>query len=356
MPADALYLDANASCPMGPEVLEVLCRAQRELSGNPHSPHAAGRAAASALERAREQVGALLGRSAGEVRFTSGATEANAWALRGLAEAGRREGRGGRVLCTPVEHPSVLVHAEPALAVDAQGRLVLESLEGALRAGGVAAVSLMAAHHESGVLQPIAEAAGLCREAGVPLHADLSQLPGRLDARGLPADLLTVSAHKLGGPKGVGALVGPRMPPPLFPGGPQERGERAGTVAVPLAVAFGAAAARCAPMDPGPRDRLDEALRELGAEIIGGAAARLPNTTLALFDVPGDLLVIALDLEGVQASTGAACASGAEEESRLLRALGRRGRPLRLSWQEGTPVLRVLPILRRVLARARALR
>lgn len=352
-----LYLDANASRPMEPRAVDALVSALTGLPGNAHSPHRLGREAAAAVEDARARVGALLGRPARQVRFTSGATEANAWALRGLrAEAEERVGGPVRVLCSAVEHPSVLCHADERVPVDREGRIDLDGLERCLDRPGppVSAVSLMAANNETGVLQPVAEALALCRRRGVSLHCDATQLPGRLPCHGLEADLLTISAHKLGGPKGIGALVGARPPRPLICGGPQERGDRAGTVAVPLVHAFGVAATLCQPMESETQVALEVGARRLGAQVLGEGAPRLPNTSALLFDQPGDLIVMALDLAGVCASTGAACASGAAEQSHVLAAMGLRGLPVRLSWQQGTPVLEVLPVLEAVLNRLRS--
>lgn len=352
-----LYLDANATRPMEPGAAEALCRAIVELPGNPHSPHKLGRQAAAAVEVARAQVAALVGRPARQVRFTSGATEANAWALRGLRQqASERSGGPVRVLCSAVEHPSVLCQADERLPVDARGVIDLEALEKALDRGDlpVAVVSVMAANNETGVRQPLHEIARLCQDRAVPFHCDATQLPGRLDCAAIPADLLTLSAHKLGGPKGCGALIGARLPPPLLCGGPQERGDRAGTVAVPLVHSFGVAATLCQPMEDEVQQELEARAKALGAIVLGEGAPRLPNTSTLLFEQPGDLIVMALDLEGVCASTGSACASGAAEESHVVVAMGLRGLPVRLSWQRGTPVLEVLPVLESVLNRLRS--
>lgn len=352
------YFDHNASAPMPAAVRAAMLQALESLPGNPHSPHAAGRAAAAAVEQAREQVAAMVGRPARQVHFTSGATEANAWALRGLRQAARARGViAPRILASAVEHPSVRAWADLELPVDDAGRVDLDALDAALRthAGNVACVSVMVANHETGVLQPLPEIARRCRAAGVPLHCDAAQAPGRIPLHDTAlADLLTLSAHKLGGPQGVGALVGPVMPPSLLRGGAQERGARAGTVPVALVVGFGQAASLARPMDPGPRDRLEAAAVALGATVLGQGAPRLPNTTCLLFDVPGDLLVMALDLEGVATSTGAACSSGAAEESHVLRAMGRRGLPVRLSLGHDQDVTPAVQALTRVLERARA--
>ena len=317
-----MYADHNATAPLDPAVRAAMREAEEEAWANPSSPHAAGRRAAARLDLARRAIAARLDLPARAVRFTSGATEANAWAL-----AGRR------VLASAVEHPSVRAWASGFVPVDGQGVVHLDALDAALRAGGWDLVSVMAANNETGVLQPIDEVAALCRAHGVPLHVDAAQMPGRLP---LPAvgDWMTLTTHKCGGPRGVGALIvrGPE-PAPLLRGGPQERGTRAGTEPVPLVVGLAAALCRdLPPFDPAPRDALEAAVRRLGGEVLGAAAPRLPNTCCALFSAPGDLLVMALDLAGVAASTGAACSSGAARPSEVLAAMGLPGRvPVRFS-------------------------
>lgn len=352
------YLDHNASVPMSAAVQAAVCRAMAELPGNSHSAHGPGRAAAAAVERARAQVAALLGRPARQVCVTSGATEANAWALRGLRQAALERGVDRPlVLASAVEHESVRAWADLLVPVDGRGVVDLPALDELLarHAGRVAAVSVMAANNETGVLQPVAEVARRCRAAGAPLHCDATQVPGRVPlAPTEAADLVTLSAHKLGGPQGVGVLAGAVLPPPLLRGGAQERGARAGTVPVAAVVGMGEAAARCRPMDPGPRDRLEAAAVAMGARVVGEGAPRLPNTTCLLFDVPGDVLVMALDLEGVAASVGAACSSGAAVESHVLRAMGLSGLPLRLSLGHDQDPAPAIAALGRVLARARA--
>lgn len=322
---DPLYLDWNASAPLAAEARAAMIPALS--AANPHSPHAAGRRAAALLDLARRQVATRLGRDNRHVVFTSGATEANTWALHGSRTPDRP-----LVVASAVEHPSVLRHADLVVGVDDQGRVDLAALERVLSEQGprVAVVSVQAANHETGAIQPLSDVARLCLQAAVPWHCDAAQVFGRLDLP-LQADLLTLSAHKMGGPVGVGALVGAALPPPLLLGGPQERGHRAGSSAVALAVGFGAAVAAHRPWPSAGRDALEAACLALGGEVLGGGGPRLPNTLLVLFPWPGDLLVIALDLEGVAVSTGAACASGASEESAVLLAMGRRGRPVRFS-------------------------
>lgn len=348
-----IYLDHNASTPLLPEVRAALIDALDRHVANASSPHRLAREAAAAAEEARAQVARLAGRAPREVLFTSGATEANALALAGITSEERPE-----LWATAVEHPSVLAWATRRLPVDGRGVIDLDQLEQALRRDGrrVAALSVMAANNETGVLQPLAEVAALAAAHGVRLHCDATQLPGRLPFE-VPADLITISAHKMGGPKGVGALIG--LPPrPFLRGGTQERGLRPGTPNVPGIVGFGVAAALAparAPMDPGPRDRLERAIRALGALIVGEGAPRLPNTVTAVFDAPGDLVAAALDLEGVAVSNGSACGSGAAATSAVLAAMGLRGVPVRFSLGADTVVDEVPDVLARVLARCREL-
>ncbi|NOY26075.1 MAG: aminotransferase class V-fold PLP-dependent enzyme, partial [Oligoflexia bacterium] len=297
----------------------------------------------------------LVGRPSAQVRFTSGATESNAWALRGLAAAARDRGMTQpRILVSAVEHPSVLAWGTDRIPVSATGLVDLDALRDLLgrHQGQVAAVSVMAANNETGVIQPIHSIAELCATAGVPLHCDASQIPGRVPFD-LSAPLLTLSAHKMGGPKGVGALVCAKPPPALLRGGAQERGSRSGTVATPLVVGFGVAAERGGLMSTQQRDRLEAACERLGGHVLGKGAPRLPNTCTAIFDAPGDLIVMALDLEGIAASTGSACASGAATDSHVVRAMGLSGVPVRFSLGPMTQVDAAIQALERVLGRIR---
>jgi len=317
-----IYLDANASEPLRPEAREAMLDAMA-AAGNPASVHGAGRAARRTLEDARETIAAAFGARPDRVIFTSGATEANALALHATA-AGRR------VLIGASEHDSLLAAAPdaPRLPVNRDGRADLDALA-AFVAAGPAWVALMAANNETGTLQPIAEAAVLCRRHGAWLHVDAVQAAGRmkLDLGALGAHSLALSGHKLGGPQGAGALllaeaVAPR---PLLAGGGQERGWRAGTPAVPAVAGF-AAAVRAARQD----DRLaplraiiEDAARDAGAIVCGAGAPRLANTTcLALPGVRADAQVIALDLAGIAVSAGAACSSGKVAPSHVLTAMG----------------------------------
>ena len=317
-----LYLDANATEPLRPEAREAALAAM-DLVGNPSSIHAEGRAARRVLEEARARVAARFGAAARDVVFTSGGTEANALAIASLR-------RGRRVLAGATEHPAVLRAAEGAgiLPVLHDGTLDLEALERALTGGEPALVCLMVANNETGVIHPLAEAAALCRRHGALLHLDAVQAAGRLPlslAEG-EADSMAVSGHKMGGPKGAGALL---LRPgldlaPLIAGGGQERGRRGGTEALPAIAGLGAAAEAADPAAAarlaGMRDAIEAAL---GLPVAGAGAARLPNTAcLVLPGVPAETQVIALDLEGVRVSAGAACSSGKVARSPVLATMG----------------------------------
>lgn len=339
------YLDWNASAPLRAEAREALCAAL-ELIGNPSSVHGEGRAARRLVERAREQVAALVGANPRNVIFTSGGTEANALALSPSIDDGKK--RIATLLASAIEHPSVLAggrfpaHAVEQVPVDSNGVIDLTALErrlGALAQQHVRPlVSLMAANNETGVMQPVAQAAEIVHRHGGLLHVDAVQAAGRipLDINALGADLLTLSAHKIGGPKGAGALIrrdeSIHIAEPLIRGGGQERGARAGTENVAAIAAFGVAAATAAAALAAEvahmvrlRDRLEARLRAAtpDAVIFGGAAERLPNTTLV--SMPGtkaETLVIAFDLDGIAVSSGAACSSGKVAPSHVLAAMG----------------------------------
>lgn len=315
-----IYLDHNATTPLLPAAFDAM-QPWLGIAANPFSAHRLGRSAAAALDRARAQVAALVGWHREGVIFTGGATEANATAL-----------HFGRWKVSAVEHPSVLAWSDHVLPVDSAGRVRLDAVGDDLDA--FTGLSVMLANNETGVVQPVAELAALARRAGVLLHVDASQAPGRLPMR-IEADLVTLSAHKFGGPQGVGALlVRPGLEiQPLLRGGPHERGRRAGTPNVAGIVGMGAAAAATfEAMSPGKRDRLERALVAHGGRVAGAGADRLPNTTCVAFDAvdAGDL-VMALDLEGVAVSVGSACASGSPEPSHVLKAMGFRGNAVRFS-------------------------
>jgi cysteine desulfurase len=327
------YLDWNATAPLRPEAREALLAAL-DAVGNPSSPHSEGRRARAIVEDAREEVAALVGAKPAEVVFTSGGTEANNAVLAG----------GWKTICLAgVEHDSVRVPARGSgaqvveLPVDANGVARVTALEERRQAasGGCRALlSLQLANNETGVLQSVAQAAALATANGLSVHTDAVQAAGRIDVdfRALGADFLTISSHKLGGPKGVGALVirdGAALPT-LIVGGGQERRRRAGTENVPAIAGFGAAARAAvgglAEMERVRllRDRLEAEVRAVtpSAVVIAAEAARLPNTTsVALPGASAETLVIALDLAGVAVSAGAACSSGKVGASHVLEAM-----------------------------------
>jgi cysteine desulfurase len=335
-----VYLDWNATTPLRPEAKAAM-EAAWELSGNPSSVHAEGRRARRLVEDARAAIASAVGAVPRNVVFTSGGTEANALALSPALHVSL----GAPVqhlLVSAVEHPSVMAGGRFApetigkIAVTRSGVVDLGDLRARLAAGPPALVSIMAANNETGALQPIHEAAQIVHEAGGLLHVDAIQALGKIaiDVKGIGADLLTLSGHKIGGPKGVGALViaeGLAGLEPLLRGGGQERGHRAGTENVAGIVGFGAAVrAAIGAMEADRhrlealRDRLEAGLRETpGAVIFAEDAPRLPNTTL--FTVPGlraETAVIGFDLEGVAVSSGSACSSGKVQPSHVLEAMG----------------------------------
>lgn len=314
------YLDANATEPLRPEARAAVIEAL-DLVGNPASVHASGRAARRLLEDSRAAIAARFGADREGVVFTSGGTEADALAIAAL-------GTGRRLVVGATEHDAVRAAAPGAelLPVDGDGVADLETLAALLRDGPPALVCLMLANNETGTIQPIASAAALCRRHGALLHVDGVPAAGRIpvDLAALGADSIALSGHKIGGPKGAGALLlaDGRHVAPLIAGGGQERGRRGGTPALPAIAGF-AAAARCQPAPLlGLRDTLERAAVAAGAIVLGGAE-RLPNTAcLALPGIRADTQVIALDLAGFAVSAGAACSSGKVARSHVLAAMG----------------------------------
>lgn len=361
-----LYLDYNATAPLRPEAKDALLTAL-ETFGNPSSIHAFGRAARRLVEEARDAVAALVGVAARQVLFTSGGSEANNLALNGWQP----------VVVGAGEHASVLAAFPDAarLALDDKGLVELPALE-RLLAGPLGLLSVQLANNETGVVQPIVELAALAQAKGWRVHCDAVQGAGRLPL-GLVAvavDYLSLSAHKLGGPKGVGALIVKPGAPlhPLIRGGGQELRQRAGTENVAGIAAFGAAARAALAELPQQavlakwRARLEQGLKEITPDIVifGEAAPRLANTSC--FAQPGtsaEMLLIALDLAGLALSSGAACSSGKVAPSAVLAAMGvppalsKAALRLSLGWaSQEEDVLRFLEVWRGLAGRASAAR
>lgn len=335
-----IYLDYAATTPVRPEVREAMLPFFEARFGNPSSLHRWGREARVALEEARSRLAKVLGATASEVLFTRGGTEADNLALAGRARALP----GAAVVCSAIEHQAVLATTRALertgtalhlLPVDGNGVVRLEALDILLKERP-AVVSVMWANNEMGAIQPVAQLAERCRAAGVAFHTDAVQALGKLPVRvdEVPVDLLSVSAHKLGGPKGVGALFVRKGTPlePLLYGGGQERKLRPGTEDVAGAVAL-AVAAELATQERDSemrrlealRDRLETGLRERVPELVVNAAGAQRLPTISNVSVPGadsEALLLTLDLEGIAASSGSACASGAVEPSHVLSAMG----------------------------------
>ena len=337
--ADRVYLDWNATTPLRPEAKAAMAHAW-DVAGNPSSVHAEGREARRLVEDARAVVAAAIGAEARNVVFTSGGTEANSLALapgitRGKAPAAER------LLVSAIEHVSVLsggrftADAIRSIRVTREGIVDLAHL-GALLDGPPALVSIMLANNETGAIQPVAEAAKLVHAAGGLLHVDAIQALGKIafDLVSTGADLLSLSAHKIGGPKGIGALVladGVEGLAPLLSGGGQEKGRRAGTENVAAIAGFGAATKAAlagreheASRVEALRDRVEIGLRQTPEIVIfADSVQRLPNTVL--FAAPGmraETAVIGFDLAGIAVSSGSACSSGKVQPSHVLRAMG----------------------------------
>ena len=330
----SIYLDYNATAPIRPEAIDAMTRAFA-VGGNPSSVHAAGRSARAIVEHARNEVAALVGGPASTVIFTSGGTEANALAIESAVATGSK-----RLIVSAIEHDSVLESAKASgaaveyLPVTADGVADLEWLSARLAnwdaADGRPFLALMLANNETGVIQPVREASEIVRAADGWLHVDAIQAAGKIitDSRALGADTLVVSAHKLGGPQGVGALTfGPRATMVRRQhGGGQERGRRAGTENVAGIAGFGAAAMaslRHKEIQAGWRDAAAQRLKAQGAVVIGESAVRLPNTLcIAAAGYGAELQVMALDLAGIMVSAGSACSSGKVKASHVLVAMG----------------------------------
>ena len=328
-----VYLDNNATTPLHPAVLHALQDALADVYGNASSIHKEGQTARRRIEDARESVARLIGATAREVVFTSGGTESNNAAIFGAVPLSTRQ----HIVTTAVEHPSVI---EPVQELGRRGQeitIVPPDRSGEVPAERVIAairpetrlVTMMLANNETGVIQPVGDVARVCRERGILFHCDAVQAAGKIDidVEALGVDTLSMSAHKLHAPKGIGALYvrkGLTLEAYLL-GGSQERRRRAGTENVPLAIAFGVAAeiARERPDVGAMRDHFELHLGDLAITINGATVPRLPNTSSVTFhgaDAEG--VVIGLDLNGVAVSTGSACSSGRVEPSRILLAMG----------------------------------
>ena len=337
---DKIYLDHNATTPIAPEVLELVTAVLQNQVGNPSSVHSAGRSARVLVDEAREQVASLIGASPSEIVFTSGGTEANNFALLGVALGlGKTH---GHIVTSQVEHPSILnpcLQLETLgfevdrLKVDSLGRI--DGLEDSLKESTLL-VSLQHANSETGVLQDIAGAGEIVRKRGILFHTDAVQSVGKipLQAQDMPVDMLSISAHKLNGPKGVGALYLKKGSPDLFApicGGGQEKKRRGGTENVAGIVGFGKACelARLSFHEMDKISSLRDHFLQLvssqikGVEVFGDLENRLPNTLNIGFEgVEGDTLLIGLDMAGVAVSTGSACSSGTGLPSPVLTAMG----------------------------------
>ncbi|MDD5559619.1 cysteine desulfurase family protein [Candidatus Methylomirabilis sp.] len=378
----SIYCDYNATTPMRPEVLDAMRPYFDSRFGNASSSHSRGREAKLALEEAREAIASALGaREKKSVIFVSGGTEANNLAVKGAAWAARERGR--HIVTSAVEHRAVIsacraLGAEgfevTCLAVDAEGLIDPETVKRTVRTD-TTVISLMHANNETGVIFPIAEIGQLARERGIVFHSDAVQTFGRLpvDVEAQGVELLTISGHKIYGPKGIGVLYvrpGTKLVPQIH-GGEQEHGVRAGTENVAAAVGMACAARLALESMQIERHRLKMLRDRLEAGILGRITGtrrngdrdqRLSNTSNISFQgVRADSLLVALDLEGVEVSAGAACASGALESSHVLRAMGRRseidGGGIRFSLGAGTTeaeIDRILELLPPLVERVRA--
>jgi cysteine desulfurase len=333
-----LYFDHNATHPLSDAAREAWLRATRDFIGNPSSPHRLGARAEAALDQARERLAGWLGCGSSDIVWTSGATEANNAALHHAARACEAE-----AWISAIEHPCVLAAAQLYFAgrlqmipVSGNGVIDLGWLADRLKHKVPALVAVMAANNETGVLQPWREALALCRERGVPFFCDAAQWIGKLPSMGLgSADLLSGCAHKFGGPQGVGFLKAPAKFQPLLVGGSQEEGRRAGTENVAGVLAMMAALDECeAVLKTGETGRLnairsnfewDLSTRLPGVQIVGKEVPRLWNTVSAIMPEMPDCRqrwVVKLDKLGFAVSTGSACASGKEQASHVIAAMG----------------------------------
>jgi len=339
-----IYLDNSATTRVDEQVIEAILPFMREGYGNPSSIHTFGQQARAALEESRPPLAGLLGADTRELVFTSGGTESDNAAVWGVFRSGYRP--GNHVITTRIEHPAILATCKSIQAQGAEITQVPVDSFGRVDPGAIAAaitertilISVMHANNETGVIQPLEEICGMARERGILVHTDAVQSVAKVavDVRALGVDLLSLSAHKMHGPKGVGALYirkGTKLPP-FMAGGSQERKRRAGTENVPGIVGLGIAArlgterlGDMASRVAGMRDSFESAVQSRieGVSINGSREHRLPTVSNLSFErLEGEAAVIALDLEGVAVSTGSACSSGSLEPSHVLTAMGLR--------------------------------
>jgi cysteine desulfurase len=382
---NGVYLDYAATTPVDPRVVEAMQPYWTEIYGNSASIHSFGRRAARGLEAARQQVADVLACRPTEIVFTASGTESDNLAIRGLAWAARLAGRGQHIITTPIEHHAVghtvaqlcerFGFESAVLPVDAQGRVNPGDVGQAIRDDTIL-ISVMYANNEVGVIQPLAEIGQIARSHGIPFHSDAVQAGGKLDldVGRLNVDLLSLSAHKFYGPKGVGALYVRREInlAPTLTGGGHERGQRPGTVNVAGNVGLGAA------LHIAAQEREEETARltRLRDRLIAGVLERVPDAQLtghptqrlacsasfAFKDCDGEALLLGLDLAGIAASTGSACLSGDPEPSHVLAALGLRPEwgigSLRLTlgrWTTAEQIDLVLQVLPGVVEKTRTL-
>lgn len=338
-----VYLDHSATTPVDPEVAKLMMTYYTEKFGNPSSVHSFGREAKEALEIAREQVAKLLGAQASEITFTSGGTEADNLAILGTAQAGRNKGK--HIITSAVEHHAVLETCEylekngfelTIIPVDEEGRLSAQDVEKAIRPDTIL-ITIMHANNEVGTIQPIAEIGKIAREKGITFHVDAVQSFGKLpiDVKAMNVDLMTVSSHKIYGPKGVGALYirkGVRIVP-LVHGGGQEKKRRSGTENTPGIIGFGKACEIAgermeqeAQREGKLRDKLLKGILErIDYVKVNGPIGenRLPgNLNVSIQFIEGEALLLSLDMLGIAASSGSACTSGSLDPSHVLLAMG----------------------------------
>jgi cysteine desulfurase len=378
-----IYLDHNATTPLHPAVIDRMTAVLRDEFGNPSSVHHYGQRTKAIVDEARSAVAALIGADPTEVVFTAGGTESDNFAIRGVAEALEASGRR-HLIASSIEHEAVLNTCKAlarrgwriTLLPAAQSGVVSPDALRAVMTDDTALVSVMQANNEVGTIQPIAELAQIAHEKGALFHTDAVQSAGKIpvQVKTLGVDLLALSAHKMNGPKGVGALWLRRSIRlvPVLTGGRHERGRRAGTENVPGIAGCGVAATVAMQKMAGEHTRLaalrdhleGEVLRSVpGTAINGGSSPRVPNTTNISFErIEAESLLIALDLEGIAVSTGSACSSGTLEPSHVLKAMGfpahRTQNSIRFSLGQGNTeadVNRVISVLPGIVEKLRSL-